>query len=242
MNARRISWLIAAVLMIGIGIGNIVWIPLRTLITLPAIIELGVAFLVIIIGPIIFNLSIRKRRQEESVDESPASASVESNAGMILCPVCGGENSEDAVFCGNPACHKALGEFRYVLEELRAEKTRFELLADQVAIFVSRPHFLTLHMAWFTVWIVLNSGMIASFQFFDEYPYDLLGIILSIEAILITGFLLISQNHQAAYSEKRAELDYEINIRSYRKLIELERRLDKMSMTLPEEERRDETS
>jgi uncharacterized membrane protein len=57
----------------------------------------------------------------------------------------------------------------------------------------------------------------------------LLGIILAIEAVLITGFLLISQNHQYNYSEKRAELDYEINIRSYRKLIELEKRLQTLT-------------
>jgi uncharacterized membrane protein len=64
---------------------------------------------------------------------------------------------------------------------------------------------------------------------FDAFPYGLLGIILAIEAVLITGFLLISQNHQYNYSEKRAELDYEINIRSYRKLIELEKRLQTLT-------------
>jgi uncharacterized membrane protein len=44
----------------------------------------------------------------------------------------------------------------------------------------------------------------------------LLGVILAIEAVLVTGFLLNSQNHQFNYSEKRAEPDYEIPIRSYR--------------------------
>jgi hypothetical protein len=37
---------------------------------------------------------------------------------IIFCPACGGENPADAVFCGNHSCHKALGEFKYVLEEL----------------------------------------------------------------------------------------------------------------------------
>jgi hypothetical protein len=52
---------------------------------------------------------------------SPAHSSVPSDASGRRCPMCGGENTQDAVFCANPECHKALGDFRYVEEELRAE-------------------------------------------------------------------------------------------------------------------------
>lgn len=148
---------------------------------------------------------------------------------IAICPACGGANPKEAVFCVNHDCHKALGEFKYVLEELMADKSWFERLADHVTAFVSRPHFITLHMVWFIFWILLNSGLIGFVRLFDEYPFDLLSFILAIEAILVTGFLLISQNSQTAYSEKRAELDYEITVRSYRKLIELERRLDRLT-------------
>lgn len=41
-------------------------------------------------------------------------------------------------------------------------------------------------------------------------------------AIFITGFLLISSNRQAAHADARAELDYEVNVRSYRKLRDVE--------------------
>lgn len=145
---------------------------------------------------------------------------------ITLCPACGGENPEDAVFCGNHQCHKALGEFKYVLEELQAKKNWIEKLADKVTNFIAKPYFIVIHILWFAIWIMANEGYLTQFSNFDEYPYGLLGIILAIEAVFITGFLLISQNHQANYSDKRAELDYEINIRSYRKLIELEKRLD----------------
>jgi uncharacterized membrane protein len=145
---------------------------------------------------------------------------------IIICPACGGENPEDAVFCANHQCHKALGEFKYVLEELQSKKNWVEKLADKVTNFIAKPHFIFIHVAWFALWILANKGYLGHIPNFDEYPYSLLGIILAIEAVFITGFLLISQNHQANYSEKRAELDYEVNIRSYRKLIELERRLD----------------
>ena len=145
---------------------------------------------------------------------------------IVICPACGGENPAEAVFCENHECHKALGEFKYVLEELLASKNWLERFADRVASFVSRPHFIILHLVWFVGWILANEGYLGPVRHFDEFPYGLLGIILAIEAVLVTGFLLISQNHQYNYSEKRAELDYEINIRSYRKLLEMEKRLE----------------
>ncbi len=157
---------------------------------------------------------------------------------VIYCPACGGENPADAVFCVNHQCHKALGEFKYVLEELMASKNWLDRFADRVALFVSKPHFIILHLLWFVVWILANEGYLGVIKHFDEFPYGLLGIILAIEAVLITGFLLISQHHQYNYSEKRAELDYEINIRSYRKLIAMEKRL--ATLTLNREDRLDE--
>lgn len=149
---------------------------------------------------------------------------------VIYCPVCGGENPSDAVFCVNHLCHKALGEFKYVLEELLASKNWLERFADRVALFVSKPHFIILHLVWFVVWILANEGYLGVIEHFDDFPYGLLGIILAIEAVLITGFLLISQHHQYNYSEKRAELDYEINIRSYRKLLAMEKRLTTLTL------------
>ena len=58
----------------------------------------------------------------------------------ITCPMCGSQNPPDAVFCANPQCHKSLGEFKYVLEELREETQWYETLASRVAgLSVNRP-------------------------------------------------------------------------------------------------------
>ena len=134
----------------------------------------------------------------------------------IACPVCGGVNPADAIFCGNPACHKALGEFKYVKEELLSEARWYERLADRISDFIAKPHFLVAHSLWFVLWIAINTGVLAVAQRFDEYPFGLLGIILAVEAIFITGFLLMSNNRQSAHANKRAELDYEVNVRTYR--------------------------
>lgn len=154
---------------------------------------------------------------------------VESSKDVLICPACGGENPSDAIFCNHEhehkPCLKALGDFKYVLEEFKAERSGIERLADRITEFVGQTYFVILHMVWFTFWIFANSGLVGSVRIFDEYPYSLLGIILGIEAVFITGFLLISQNYQNAYAEKCAKLDYEVNIRTYRKLLELEKRL-----------------
>lgn len=144
----------------------------------------------------------------------------------IQCPACGATNDGDAVFCGNHACHKALGEFAYVMEELDHDDSAVEKLARQVARLSGHPHFITFHIAWFAAWIVLNSGMIAAFTVFDQYPYGLLGFILGAEGILITLFLLVSSARQAQYAEKRAELDYEVNVRTWRLVNRLSERLE----------------
>src|SRR5438128_2842186 len=116
----------------------------------------------------------------------------------MSCPACGGSNPPDAVFCGNPACHKALGDFKYVLEELRSEARWHEVLAEKITAFIGKPHFLVVHGLWFALWVAINSGIFAFIRKFDEYPYGLLGIILAAEAVLITGVVLISNNRQSA--------------------------------------------
>jgi uncharacterized membrane protein len=151
-----------------------------------------------------------------------------TTGGSRQCPGCGAINPFDAVFCGHAGCHKALGEFRYAAEEAVARSSFIERVADHVNGFVGKPHFITIHVLWFAAWIVLNSGLIMAVRVFDSYPFGLLGIILSVEAILITGFLLISNQRQNYRAEVRSELDYEVNVRSYRKLSEIETRLDRL--------------
>jgi len=151
----------------------------------------------------------------------------------IVCPACGGANDGRAVFCANPECGKALGEFRYVREEVAADSRWHESIAARVAAFVSHPFYIIIHVVWFGLWIAVNTGFVMLGKRFDDYPFSLLGILIAIEAIFVTGFLLITQNRQTEYADKRAELDYEVNVRTYRELgeikrllLDIERRLD----------------
>jgi len=149
-----------------------------------------------------------------------------------ICPACGGENAPEAVFCGNPVCHKALGDFRYVREELKKDARWHETLAERVVGWIGKPHFLGVHLLWFLVWMAINTGVLVMAPRFDTPPFALLGIILAMETIFITGFVLISQNRQAAHANKRAELDYEVNVLTFRKITELETTLETISARL----------
>jgi uncharacterized membrane protein len=165
------------------------------------------------------NLTLDNRLPSESENGK------ETKSPPLVCPVCGGENAPDAVFCANPHCHKALGDFKYVIEELRDEAKWHEALAERVVEFIGTSHFLVVHGVWFLIWVAINTGVFAFVRRFDAYPFGLLGIILAAEAVLIAGFVLISQNRQSAHADKRAELDYEVNVRTYREIVDVDNRL-----------------
>ncbi len=165
---------------------------------------------------------------QNSVNHARNTPGTASAPSPRVCPACGGINAHDAVFCANPACHKALGEFKYVQEELLAEASRHEKLAAKVTTFIGKPHFLVAHVFWITAWIAINTGIVAFVRKFDNYPFGLMGIILAVEAIFITGFVLITQNRQNAHADKRAELDYEVNVRTYRQIHEIDDRMDQI--------------
>ncbi len=145
-----------------------------------------------------------------------------ASSAPLVCPMCGLKNAPDAVFCANNACHKALGEFRYVTEEIQAEARWHESLAERVTGFIAKPHFFVLHGLWIGLWVLLNTGVLALMARFDGYPFSLLGLLLAVEAIFISGFVLIRQNRQNLHADKRAELDYEVSVHTYRRILEME--------------------
>ncbi len=138
--------------------------------------------------------------------------------GPLTCPRCQGENAADAVFCANQACNKALGEFPYVGEEIEEASTFIQKLADRVSAWAGHPHFVTLHVLWIGAWVLLNSPVGGGALIFDAYPFGLLGIILAIEATLVSTMLLISNQRKSQFDGKRAELEYRANISSHRLL------------------------
>jgi len=84
-------------------------------------------------------------------------------------------------------------------------------IADGITRFSGRMAFIYFHVAWFGAWIVLNTGRIGLTPF-DPFPYGLLTMLVSLEAIFLSAFVLISQNRIASESERRADLDLHIGL------------------------------
>ncbi|MFF3876279.1 DUF1003 domain-containing protein [Streptomyces sp. NPDC001978] len=98
-----------------------------------------------------------------------------------------------------------------VLVRMRGTQDR---IADAITAFSGTMQFVYIHAAWFTVWIVFNEGLFGYSAVWDPYPFGLLTMIVSLEAIFLSTFVMVSQNRQAAREKVRADLDFETNVRS----------------------------
>ncbi|MBK3573124.1 DUF1003 domain-containing protein [Streptomyces sp. MBT65] len=104
-----------------------------------------------------------------------------------------------------------LRQERIVFARMRSTQDR---VADAITAFAGTMLFVYLHALWFAVWIALNEGLLGKAGIFDPYPYGLLTMIVSLEAIFLSTFVMVSQNRQAARENVRADLDFETNLRS----------------------------
>jgi uncharacterized membrane protein len=91
----------------------------------------------------------------------------------------------------------------------RARRSLQDRAADAITRFAGSMLFVYLHVGWFVVWIVLN---VAAPRPFDKFPFGLLTLIVSLEAIFLLTFVMVSQNREAQRSEIRAQLDFETNV------------------------------
>ncbi|MCW2598307.1 MAG: hypothetical protein JWM02_136 [Frankiales bacterium] len=87
-------------------------------------------------------------------------------------------------------------------------------LTDAVTAFAGSLSFVYIHIGWFVLWVLCNVGIFGASLTFDGFPFGLLTLIVSLEAIFLSTFVMISQNRQAARADVRAELDFETNLRS----------------------------
>lgn len=84
-------------------------------------------------------------------------------------------------------------------------------LADAITYRSGRLSFVYLHAVWFGVWILANTGWFGT-RVFDPFPYGLLTMIVSLEAIFLSTFVLISQNRLSEEADRRADLDLHVGM------------------------------
>jgi len=100
-------------------------------------------------------------------------------------------------------------------------------LADAITSFSGRMLFIYLHIVWFGGWIVANAGW-WQLRPFDPFPYGLLTMIVSLEAIFLSTFVLISQNRLSDEAERRADLHLHIGLLTEHEVTRVLQMLDAM--------------
>ena len=93
-----------------------------------------------------------------------------------------------------------------------AERTLIEGFANGLNDLASSTPFLLLHVVWFLIWIPWNLGFFG-FKPFDPFPFGLLTMVVSLEAIFLSIFVLMSQKRESAIAELREELMLQVNLR-----------------------------
>jgi uncharacterized membrane protein len=92
--------------------------------------------------------------------------------------------------------------------------------ADLLTQFSGSMVFVYVHALWFGLWVYINTGLLRD-KAFDPFPFSLLTLIVSLEAIFLSTFVLISQNHAAQVADRRADLDLQINLLSEHEITRL---------------------
>jgi len=97
-------------------------------------------------------------------------------------------------------------------ESARQQRTSTDRIAEAIANFCGSMTFVWVHVVWFGGWILLN--VIPGVPHFDEFPFTFLTLVVSLEAIFLSTFILISQNLETRISERRSHLDLQLNMLS----------------------------
>ena len=103
-------------------------------------------------------------------------------------------------------------------------------LASRIERFAGSPHFVWVHVVWFAGWIVVNT--VAPIKPFDPFPFTFLTLVVSLEAIFLSAFILMSQNAGARMSERRDQLDLQINLLTEQENTKMLKLLDRIARQL----------
>jgi uncharacterized membrane protein len=112
-------------------------------------------------------------------------------------------------------------------ERLAKERSLQHRIADAVTNFSGNMAFVYLHVVWFGGWIAWNLGAFGG-KPFDPFPFGLLTMIVSLEAIFLATFVLVSQNRISLDAERRTNLDLQIGLLTEHELTRALKMLDEI--------------
>jgi uncharacterized membrane protein len=93
-----------------------------------------------------------------------------------------------------------------------------ERIADWIGGFSGSLTFVVIHFVFYGAWILVNLGVIRAIPRFDKFPFLLLSVVVSLEAIFLSTFVLMKQNRMSKRADQRAHLDLQINLLAEREM------------------------
>ncbi len=112
-------------------------------------------------------------------------------------------------------------------EEILDNRSTVMKVADWIAEFSGSLPFLFIHIGIFAIWILLNVKLF-SFGGFDPFPFGFLTLVVSLEAIILSVFVLLSQNRQVARDKVRGDIEYDVNLKAEMQISNMHEKFDTM--------------
>lgn len=97
-------------------------------------------------------------------------------------------------------------------QDFLERRTMVDRIGDAVGAFVGTMTFVILHLTWFAVWILINTRVIPGIPPFDPYPFMFLSMTVSMEAVILTTFVLMKQNRMSKRADHRDQLNLQIDL------------------------------
>jgi uncharacterized membrane protein len=108
--------------------------------------------------------------------------------------------------------HRNIRALMEVRRQVDRQRTLQDRAVDAITSFAGSVRFVYLHVLLFGGWLVINTGLIPGIEPFDPFPFVMLAMWASVEAIFLSTFVLITQNRMSQVAERRAELDLQISL------------------------------
>jgi uncharacterized membrane protein len=97
-------------------------------------------------------------------------------------------------------------------ERFLQNRNPVERIGDAIGSFAGSMSFVALHGAIFALWFLMNTKGIPGVPVFDPYPFVLLSMVVSVEAVILSTFVLMKQNREGKRAEHRQQLTLQIDL------------------------------
>jgi uncharacterized membrane protein len=145
------------------------------------------------------------------------------------------KDNDDAGDGNSPIAGVVSRNIQALMEVRRREdrkKGASEKVADAITAFAGSMWCVYTHALLFGFWIIANVGRIPGIKPFDPFPFVMLAMFASVEAIFLSTFILISQNRMQLMADRRAELDLQISLLTEHELTRAITLLDNIAQKL----------